>query len=134
MILTSSKKECSYHVTHQWLVAESDNIDICFAKVGPVSKQSCEQAIASLSGEAKYESPMQKPLRLVEHLHRQLAVPTSQNVLQLSNRGQLCALTTLFVLNLACEESPKDLSHELRVLICRVYQNFLQIEQVLLGL
>lgn len=115
-------------MTHQWLVAESNDIDVSFTKVGPVRKQGGKQTIAPLGRETKHKSPVEEPLSLVQHLHGQLAVSAAQDVLELSDRGQLGALATLLVLDLAGKESPEDLGDELRMLICRVYQDLLQVE------
>lgn len=73
---------------------------------------------------------MQKPLSLVQHLHREVAEPLLNDVFELADRNFFDAFAALLVLNFACKQSPKDLCNQLLVLIGGA-KNFLKVVQVL---
>ena len=100
---------------HQVWVAESDNVEIGFSKSLSVGQKRREQAIAALSGEAVDKDPVKQPLSLVEHLHREIAEAAFDDVLQLSDRDLLDALTLLAVEDFTCEKAPEDLGEQLLV-------------------
>ena len=118
---------------HKILVAQGDHVKVCLAKILSVGKKRGKKTIASLCSKAEDEHPVKEPLRLVKHLHRELAVAGLNDVLQLANCNLLDAFTALLVLDLTCKETPEDLAHQSLVL-GRGTKDFLKIVQVLFGL
>lgn len=81
LVLASAQQEAGDHVPHQILIAQRNHVEVGLPKILGVGKQRCKKAIAALSREAKNEHPVKKPLRLVKHLHWELAVASLDDVL-----------------------------------------------------
>ena len=81
LVLASAEQEAGYHVPHQILIAQRNHVEVGLPEILGVGKQCGKKASAAFSREAKNEHPVKKPLRLVKHLHRELAVASLDDVL-----------------------------------------------------
>ena len=66
---------------HQILIAQGNHVEVGLPEILGVGKQRGKKTIAALSCEAENEHPVKKPLRLVKHLHRELAAASLDDVL-----------------------------------------------------
>ena len=85
-------------------------------------------------GEREDERPVKERARVVEHAHGALGKAIPDHLLNLANRGELCALTRLQELNFASEQAPEDLRDELVVRVGLRTQNLLQHVEVLVSI
>lgn len=106
LVLASTEQEARHHVSHQVLIAQSYHIQVRIAECLRVSEQCGKQTITSFRGEAAHKHPVEQPLRLVQHLHRQLGKPRLDDVFQFANRDLFDAFSCLAVLNFTRKQAP----------------------------
>lgn len=102
LVLASAKQKAGDHVSHQILIAQRNYIKVGLPKILSISEQGGKEAVAAICRETKDENPVKKPLRLVKHLHRKLAVASLDDILKFTDRNLLDAFTAFLVLNLTC--------------------------------
>ena len=82
-------------MAHQVLTAQFDHIEVGVSVAAAICKHGSKHAIRVLGSEAEDEGPVKEPARLVQHAHRTLRKAIPYHVLNLTDRGEFCALTRL---------------------------------------
>ena len=75
------------------LTSQLNHVQVPITEVLLVSQHRRKHSIRMLGGERKDQRPVQKPAGLMQHAHGALREPSSNHVLDLTDRGQLGALT-----------------------------------------
>ena len=121
-------------MTHQVLASKFDYVQVAISEVLSVREHRSEHAISVLGSEREDQGPVQQPACLMEHAHGTLSEACADHVLNLTNGGQLSALTSLSKLNLAGEQAPEDLRDELVMSVRLGAENFFQDEKIVVRL
>ena len=116
------------------LASQFDYVQVAVAEVLSVSEHSSEHAVSVLGSEREDQGPVQQPACLMKHAHGTLSETSADHVLDLTNRGQLRALTSFSKLDLAGEKAPEDLGDELVVSVRLGAKNLFQDEKIVVRL
>ena len=76
---------------------------------------------------------MEQPAGLMQHAHRTLSKSGPNHVLDLTDRGELGALTGLSKLDLTSKQAPENLRDELIVRVCVSAHDLFKDEKVVVG-
>ena len=131
LVVGAAQKECSHHVPHQVLTSKLNHVQVPITEVLLVGQHRRKHPICVLGGERKHQRPVQKPAGLMQHAHGALGEPSPNHVLDLTDRGELGALTRFAQLYFASEQAPENLRDQLIVRVGLCAQNLLQNEKVM---